>query len=192
MSARVLIFQDDPEQQPRLYACDKCGSVQSPAIYLARDEVRHQTAREAAENCYNCREHNTCSDCGEQCSKHFTKCDKCRRTSAFDRAEKVDAATVEHCFGYNGGFYQEVEEAVDAGEPWVFDATFTPFRIDPDNIIDNILDDHHEDASVDDLKGVDALLAAIGAFNKAQTSGSYFPDNKRIAVLDAALKATQP
>lgn len=188
MDAIELVRRDDPAGKALLYACPKCGALNSPGIYLAREEVAHQTAREAAENCYSCREHNTCTDCGEQCSKHYTKCDKCRKTSAFAKAEKIDVATVDHCFGYGGDFYCEVEEAEKAGEPWVFASTFTPYQIDPNSVLENVLDNHHEDASVDDLNGVRALVDAIQAFNEAQTSGTYFEDRKRIAVLTARSK----
>ena len=46
----VLVRDDDPERKPMLYACPKCGSVHSPKIYLAREDVQHATAREAAAN----------------------------------------------------------------------------------------------------------------------------------------------
>ncbi len=189
MIAIELVRRDDHTGKALLYACPKCGSVHSPKIYLAKEEVAHQAARDAAENCYSCRERNTCSDCGGECSKHFTKCDKCRKISAFSKAEKVDASTIEHCFGYDGEFYHTIEDAEEAGEPWVFGSTYHPYRIDPDSVIENTIDDHHEDASVDDLDGVKELVAAIRAFNLAQTSGSYYPDKTRIAVLNAAVTA---
>lgn len=185
MSAVELVRRDNPTGKTLLYACSKCGALNSPGIYLAKEEVAHQAAREAAESCYSCREHNTCSDCGDQCSKHFTKCDKCRKASAFAKAEKVDAASIGYCFGYDGTFYQSVEGAEEAGEPWVFDSTFTPYRVDPDSVLENALADHHEDASVDDLNGVKDLVAAINTFNEAQNSGSYFEDRSRIAILEA-------
>lgn len=181
----VLVAKGDPDQKPRLYACPKCGQCSSPRIYACREEQAHEEAYQAAANCYNCREHNTCSDCGIQCEKHFTKCDDCRKNSAFEKAEKISASSLKTCFGYDGVFYREIEEAEDAGEPWVFASTFHPFRIDPDSVIENVLDDHHEDASTHDLNGVNELMAAIEAFNSAQTSGSYFEDRTKTATLSS-------
>lgn len=181
----ILVAKGDPEQKPRLYACPKCGSCHSPKIYACREEQAHEAAYQAAANCYNCREHNNCSECGIECDKHRIKCDACHKASVFAKAEKIDAAGVEHCFGWDGTFYHEVADAEDADEPWVFASTFTPFRIDPDSVIENVLDDHHEDASTHDLNGVDDLVAAIKAFNEAQTSGSYFEDRTRIAMISA-------
>lgn len=182
-NAIVLVAKGDPEQKPQLYACPKCGGVHSPRIYLAREEVAHQAAREAAENCYSCREHNICSRCGAQTEKFSTMCNPCRREKAFEKAEKIDPATLTVCFGWDGDIYNSAEEAQEANEPWVFAAEFVPFQLSADSIIESMLSDHHEDASLDDLEGVSELKAAIKAFNEAQTGGSYFEDRKRIAVL---------
>jgi hypothetical protein len=186
----VLVAKGDPEAKPRLFACAKCGSVHSPSIYACREGLALATAEEAARNCYNCREHNTCSDCGEQCPKSWTKCDPCRLKSAFERGQKVDASTIDECFGYGGDFYHDTDEAREAGEEWVYASTFRPFHLDPDNTLENILDDHFEDASESDLTGVVELRAAIAKFNAAQTSGTYDEDRTRIAVLVAP--AVQP
>lgn len=179
----ILVAKGDPEQKPRLYACPKCGQCHSPKIYACREDMAHEAAFQAAANCYTCREHNTCSDCGGECSKHMIKCADCHQKAVIAKAEKIDPAAIDRCFGWGGTFYHEVEEAKDAGEPWVFASTFVPFRIDPDNVIENVLDDHHEDASTHDLNGVDDLVAAIKAFNEAQTGGSYYEDRTRIAAL---------
>lgn len=181
----ILVAKGDAEQKPRLYACPKCGSCHSPNIYACSYDRAHEAAYQAAATCYNCREHNICSECGVQTSKHRTKCDECHKANVFSKAEKIDVSGLEHCFGWDGTFYHDVEEAEAAGEPWVFASTFTPFRVDPDNVIENILDDHHEDASTDDLNGVRELAASIVAFNDAQTGGSYFEDRTRIALLPA-------
>ncbi|CEG08757.1 hypothetical protein BN961_02175 [Afipia felis] len=178
----VLIKADDPERKPQLYACAKCGSVHSPRIYICTDELAHKTARDAAENCYNCRTHNTCQHCGEPCDKHWLACEKCRRKKKLEEAEKVSLDGVDYCFGFDSGdFYSSPEEAADAGEDWVHLAKFRPFEIDIDRLEEHTLDDHHEDACHTDLVGWDELAAAIEKFNKAQTQGSYDEDSKRIA-----------
>lgn len=178
----VLVKLGDATQKPQLFACSKCGHVYSHRIYACKEELAIETARKAAEDCYNCRTHNTCQHCGEQCSKGWTACDKCRRKKRFEQATQVPLDGVEHCFGFDSGdFYQSPEDAADDGEDWVFLSTFRPFVCDGERVEEGILDDHHDDASVDDLIGRDKLWAAIEEFNKAQTSGSYDQDMRRIA-----------
>jgi len=177
----VLIRADDPERKPVSYACPKCGRMQSPSIYLTHGEAAHAAARAAAADCYDCKTHNSCADCGAQCHKYHTLCPPCRRKRAIASASTISADEIEHCFGLdNDEFYETPKEAAEDGEEWVFAANFRPFRV-PDGLIDAILEDHHEDASAYDLVGVDALEAAVAAFDEAQTSGSYEVDRKRIA-----------
>ena len=181
--AVVLVRKGDKDQSPVLYACPKCGRVHSPSIYLCKSEDAHKAARSAAEDCYECREHNHCNECGAECPKSWLRCGDCRKRKAFNEAEKVDQTEVDECFGYDGEFYTSIEEAIEAGEPWVFDAIFIPFRLNADYAIEAMLDEHHEDASLGDLKELDALYAAIEAFNKSQTSGSFYENRERIAIL---------
>ena len=181
--ALVLVRKGDESEKPLLYACPKCGRVNSPSIYLCKSEDAHLAAKRAAEDCYECRTHNTCDQCGAECNKSWLKCDACRKKNAFEKAEKIDQSEVNECFGYTGEFYLSLEEAIDAGEPWVFDAEFEPFHLDLDHMVESMLEDHHEDASYNDLKDLPALIAAIEAFNKAQTSGSFHENRNRIAVL---------
>lgn len=180
----ILVRDDDPERRPQLYACGKCGKVHSPNIYLASDEVKHATALRAAIECYNCRTHNACQDCGAPCEKHWLVCPPCRRERIIKTATKVDPNEIEHCFSLDGqSFYYSVEDAREAGEEWITDATFRPFSLDAQRIVDDLLADHHEDASTDDLDGLKELLAAIEKFNKAQKSGSYDQDKTRVAYI---------
>jgi len=187
MEPIVLVALGDPEQKPRLYACPKCGAAHSPGIYLAKAEVAHAAARDAAANCYNCREHNTCSGCGEQCEKSYTKCASCRRKAAMERAQEVPLSEIEECFSFDGdGFYHSTQDASEAGETMVYAATFRPFRLDADSVIDGLLEDHFDDASEHDLIGADELRAAIDTFNRAQTCGTYDVDRTRRAAIASA------
>lgn len=178
-SAIVLVRDDDPDRKPLLYACAKCGRVHSPRIYLATDEVAHRTAREAAEDCYNCRTHNTCTRCGAECAKGWTACDACRLERKHAEAEEIPDDGGPYCAFDGDTYYQEMEYAADDGCEWVHPCHITYPKIDPDNIIDSLLSDMHEDADVDDLVGVDALYEAVKAFNEAQTQQSWYPDSKR-------------
>jgi len=179
----ILIKANDPDRKPMLYACPKCGQCVSPKIFACNDTLAHETARRMALDCYQCKPHNACSACGEQCEKLYTMCPACRRKKAIASAEIVEPSAIEQCFGLdNGQFYQSPGDAADDGEEYVFDATFQPFEA-PVNLYEMILDDHHDDADISDLVGLDKLEAAIAEFNKAQTSGSYDENRKRIALV---------
>lgn len=182
----VLVAAKDADKRPLLYACPKCGAVHSPAIYLASSDVQHSTAREAARECYSCRTHNNCADCGAETHKSRIKCDDCHKKAVLAKATEVQPSEIDHCFGWSEAFYSSVEDAQDAGEPFVFASTFRPFHISEDQVFDWIIEDHYEDASVDDLHHVAELSAAIKAFNEAQTGGTYDEDRTRYAMLAGA------
>lgn len=179
----ILIAKGDASEKPRLYACAKCGTCHSPKIYACREEEAHEAARRAAEECYTCRTHNNCQECGKETGKGWLKCSECREASKLAKATVVDASTLDHCFGPNDEFYSSTDEAAEDRHAYVYAASFTPYRISFDSIVENILDDHHEDASPDDLVDLKRLEAAVKAFNVAQTSGSYFEDATRVAYL---------
>lgn len=178
----ILIKADDPERRPQLYACPKCGHCVSPRIFACADEHAHQTARDMAANCSNCRTHNTCSECGAECSKPWTACEACRRAKAIAKATLITLGDDEPCYGLDSGeFFPSVADARDADEEYVFPCTLRTYELAEHRIEEEILDDHHEDADVSELVGYDELIAAIRKFNEAQTGGSYDEDRTRIA-----------
>lgn len=176
---KILVFADDPERKPRLYVCPKCGSVHSPEIYLATEERKHAAAREAAANCYSCKTHNECQYCGEQCSKSFTACEACRYQRKLDEATEIPDDGGPYCLFDGDTYFSDMHEAQDFGAEWVSPCTVTYPRIDADSVLENLLDDMHEDASVDDMDGVNEFYAAVEAFNKAQRCQSWFGDPRR-------------
>lgn len=177
-SAIVLINADDPDRKPQLYACPKCGSVHSPRIYMARDEVAHTAARTAAEDCYNCKTHNVC-ECGAECPKGWLACDSCRYAKLLDKAVEIPDDGGPYCAFDGDTYYTEMEQATDAGIEWVSPCEISYPKIDGGDVLDNLLGDMHEDASVDDLDGVDAFMEAVKAFNDAQRTQSWWGDSKR-------------
>lgn len=174
----ILCRADDPEKKPLLYACPKCGSAHSPTIYLATTERQHQAAREAAENCYNCKTHNVCA-CGAECSKHFTVCEKCQFEKRLSAAEEVPDDGGPYCAFDGDTYYSDLEQAQDDGIEWVSPCNITYPRIDASDIFDGLLSDMHEDADIYDLRGTDEFEAAVEAFNKAQTAQTWWGDSKR-------------
>jgi len=175
----VLVAKDDPACKPLLYACGKCGSVHSPSIYLARKEVQHETARKAAEDCYSCRTHNECDTCGCETPKGWLRCNDCRYRVRLDAAEEVPDNGGPYCAFDGDTYYQDLEEAADAGLEWVSPCHITYPRIDADSVLDNLLSDMFEDASIDDLDAVEPFIAAVKAFNDAQRCQTWFGDSKR-------------
>ena len=190
--AVVLVAAEDPDKTPLLYACAKCGSVHSPAIYLAPREERHRTAREAAENCYACKTHNTCKDCGAECSKYSTVCGDCRYQRQFNKAVEIPDNGGPYCVFGGDTYYTEIGGAHEEGVGWVSPCKISYLRLCADSILENLTSDMHEDASVDDLDGVAEFTAAVKAFNKAQKCQSWWPDEtRRIDVAKAMAEQCQ-
>jgi hypothetical protein len=188
----VPVKLGDPTQKPMLFACSKCGRVHSWKIYACQEAEAIKTAREAAADCYDCREHNICQHCGEKCEKNWTACDSCRHKNRLAACEKVAAESIEECFAFDGDeFFSSPEDALDAGVTLVQPAELRHFGIDVDRLIETILDDHHEDASQDDLNGLDELIAAVEKFNEAQTSGSYDQVTGKVADLASIINDRQ-
>lgn len=184
--AIILIKKGDPAEKPVLYACPKCGQAHSPKIYACREEEAHEAARRAAEDCYNCRTHNECQSCGKETPKGWLKCSECREQGKLQKATVVEPSELSYCFGADGEYYHSPEEAAEAGNSYAFDSKFTPYSLNFDNVVESILDDHHEDASESDLIGIDFLKATVQVFNKVQKHGSYFEDATRVAYLPKA------
>lgn len=175
----VLVALDDPEQKPLLYACRTCGSVHSPAIYLASTEAQHATAKEAARDCYNCKTHNNCSYCGVEVSKGWLACRDCRISKKIEAAVEVEDDGGPY-FGFDDDqMFHEMEEARNAGHEWVCPTTTTYPRLDADSIFENLTEEMFDDASPDDLNGTVELEVAIKAFNEVQTAATYWADEKR-------------
>jgi hypothetical protein len=188
----VLVAADDPDKKPLLYACRTCGSIHSPAIYMAKSEVQHAMAMEAARDCYSCRTHNACQYCGEQCSKGWTACEPCRYQRKLDAAVEVPDDGGPYCAFDGDTYYTELEQAADDGCEWVSPCHITYPKINADDVLDNLLSDMHEDASADDLEGADAFIAAVKAFNEAQKQQSWFGDNKRKICVPAPRTSQEP
>lgn len=175
----VLVALGDPTHKPQLYACPKCGAIHSPRIYACNDELAHEAARQAATDCYTCRETNTCSYCGNDCPKGWTACSDCRLAKKLEAAEEVpDDGGPYFAFG-GDTFYHELQDAAEDSLEWLSPCTVTYPQISADSVLENLLDDMHEDASTDDLDAAAAFCEAVDAFNKAQTTKSYWPDEKR-------------
>jgi len=176
--AIVLVRADDADKKPLLYACGKCGSVHSPNIYACGSELAHQTAKAAAKDCYNCKENDVCA-CGAECPKYWTSCYQCQYKRKLEAAEEVPDDGGPYCALDGNTYYQDLEYARDDDCEWVSPCTVTYPKIDAENILDSLISDMHEDADIYDLNGVEEFMAAVEAFNKAQTTQTWWSDSKR-------------
>ena len=88
-------------------------------------------------------------------------------------------------------YYSDLEQAYEDGIEWVSPCEITYPRIDPDDIFDNLVSNMHEDASEDDLAGVQEFRAAVEAFNKAQTAQTWWGYSKRKINVAKAMEARQ-
>ena len=92
-----------------------------------------------------------------------------------DRA--ADVNDLEQCVSADlCTYYDSIDEAAEDGQTYVFGVSLRFFSLDPSDIEERILDQHHDDAGSSDLNGLDELYEAIRKFNKKQLSGSYEPN----------------
>lgn len=171
---RALVFADDHLGPPLLYACPTCRLAYSVA------SVGLSNAYDMAKNCEHCRpKQYVCDTCGEECPKYWTRCSGCRHDARVKSATEIpDDGGPYFAFGDDRMFW-ELDEAADEGHEWVCPTTVAYPRISAENVLDNVTEDMFEDASVDDLVGVDELCAAIEAFNTAQSTKTYWADETR-------------
>lgn len=191
MNAKELVFRG--EDATKLYACGNCGLVYSPKIYAARDDVAHEHAQRAAEDCCAPRH---CA-CGVEIEKHWTACAGCRERNKLARATVVPQAEYSgpvYLDGYTGSWGEGYSESVgdflgscedyDEPEPaYCHPCTSQKLEIDAESILEHALEEMHEDAAdlvVDDQE----LLEFIEGWNKKQTCVTYYADTDRVIVLD--------
>ena len=187
-SVLTLVVENSPNTGPRYFICASCETGHSPKHY-GSGPAGIIAAHAAADRCQRCSP--TCQSCNATMPPGtHGPCKACIERSRDDYTnrslEKATLdATIEECFSASGDtFYNDLEEARDAGATDVFAAKFEPYSVDMNNFFDNVVADHHEDASIDDLVDTDALVDAIKAFNKAQVGGSYYPDKTKRAEIN--------
>lgn len=167
---RELIWKGDPNGIVQYVECPSCRHLYHTQIYAAKEELRLAQARKNAAQCSICAEKRKSPLEAEIDADAYVA----RR---IERARKV--TDLEECFSDSGdAYYRSVEEAAEAGETGVFGSEFKPYRVDFGSLLESVIEDHHEDASIDDLVGVDELGIAVDAFNSKQRMGSYEMDDK--------------
>lgn len=163
MIAAIEFARKGGDGTTEFYACGRCG-----ALYGLWSYGTHQRAREAAEECPQCRDRTEETRVEDAETSRLARIAKAREVHDLD-----------FCFSEEGDTgYATPDDAREAGERGVFGSTFRPYSIDLDQLIQSILENHHEDASEKELKGLDAIESAVDHFNAIQTGGSYEMDDK--------------
>ncbi len=170
----VLVALDDPEHNPKLFACRTCGNAYSVK------QVGILNARDMAINCTDCNPKTyACDMCGCETPRYWTRCYSCRHEAKLAAATEVVDDGGPYCAFGGDTYYFDMGEAADAGVDWVSPCTVSYPQINADSVLETLLDDMFEDSSIDDMAGVEAFYAAVKSFNDAQTTPTYFGDDKR-------------
>lgn len=163
MNAQQLFLADG--KSAGAWYCGECNIMHSlQHAPIGRGDVtytreqRLEKARETAERCCNYR----CEQCGEKAKQFHDLCDKCRdaswRAEAIRKEQESFAKATERT-DYDGPFmfddhcFDSVEDVLEHCECREIDVPeylWIPerikFEMDADRIIENALEEHHEDA----------------------------------------------
>lgn len=175
-SRKPIVLADvaDRKQKPLLFACPTCGICHSVKQHGRKE------ARALAVKCSTCRpKQYRCDTCGCKTPQYWTRCDKCRYEVKLAAAQEVPDDGGPYCAFGGDTYFHELDEARDAGCEWVSPCHVTYPKIDADSVLENLLDDMFEDASIDDMDAVEPFYEAVKAFNEAQRCQSWFGDDKR-------------
>jgi hypothetical protein len=157
----------------------------SGVFYCSLCRIVYKTQKEADE----CHGERLCG-CGAKLPERYQhECHDCygvkrakeedeRESARYAKAKKITADEYDDGFVFSGDrFFSSLDEALDYFE----DEEFRPEYVwackniglpkaDIESVIERLIDNMWEDASADDLKGVDELQAAIDKFNEENKS----------------------
>ena len=182
----IELFHKDGSTANRWY-CFTCR-----AIYLTEEGAE---ACHGSKRCKECNEElhypfyaMTCSGCSDKLWRL-----KMARIEAinFEKANKINASEYAGTWVFlNDRYYESLQDVIDdydVAPSYVWATTNTGLRkANIEDIVEPILDDAWEDASIMDLHGVDELSKAIDAFNEANAGiPVYIPDFENAIMLDA-------
>jgi hypothetical protein len=194
MEVRPLVFADDAEGKPRLYACGKCGNATSPR-HFGGGEVGHAEARTRAEVCCTPPPPPTVRHCACGAVLHgsFEKeCYACHDKMVIAKATIVEDDGEPICIVGTDTFFSDLVSASEehAGR-WAHPCERQPLHINAKSLaeslaeraVEDMCEEAFEDAE-DSVNGVTALTetfeAALTTFNNAQTASSWSPDTTKI------------
>lgn len=172
------------------HACGKCR------------RVAHNEAAAA-----QCCEPYIC-ECGATCRQHWTACEEClakkrvlKEQERFEKAEKIPWRDYEGPVFAGSDYHESVEMYFDSlacdNEPgdipnFVWACTEHKMgRICASDLIESVLDDHHEDA-YEWIEDEDELQASLDAWVAKQTLVTWMEDNTRAVSLEGAKEEIWP
>jgi hypothetical protein len=138
--------------------------------------------------------------CGVEISRWSSRCGPCHDQIIIDKAEKVEPSSP-LCLVGDDTFFGDVEDAAEAhAGQWAHPCEEVPLTINSKRLaadfVERAVEDMCEEAFEDaecHVKGQAeleaALVAALEAFNAAQTSSSWMPITKAVFQIPALAKA---
>ena len=146
--------------------------------------------KERAENCCKPK----FCECGAEIKySGWTVCEPCKEKKQYERAEKLtewDGWVSWEGYGSNDGYFSSVNDLLEYCEDeeisppkWVFVCKEQEHKIDIDRVIDIMIDDAYEGAG-DHLVDVKELEEFIDGWNDKQNITTYYPDYKRVLILE--------
>lgn len=179
------------EIEIKAYVCNKCNT-----IYHHKDSAE-----------YCCKEF-FCNDCGKQCRKYFSICEKCLDKRRILKATKVDYkeykekmfydyesdkyfSDIDYMYDYYEDYYSdEIEKGKsieDCFPEYVFGCYFMPFNIDIELIIKDECTNHHKD--IYDCLDTKDLIEYVNNWNeKHNKCGSYVIDHDIVIPVSTMIK----
>jgi hypothetical protein len=210
MNAKQLLLEDGTRL--RMFACGKCGTLHDHSPIGTTDGERWDDTRQLqwmkdrAERC--CQE--KCDDCAaplDGSQRHQSYCRDCqskrwREREAKQEAESFLKATAvsgdDVKLWWNDRVYDDIDEVIeryecDDEEPpaYVWVAEPIPFTVDADHVIENALDDHHEEAGecISDVARKE-LQDLLDKWCAEQDVNSYTPSRRHYVLISE--KANEP
>jgi hypothetical protein len=200
-------YEFEPEEvrsasgKSRAYGCAKCGQLYAARAGALGSDDGLKWAYTAARQCCGPRE---CDCCGVEIPPRreycWMWCNSCRDKKgseklqlAFDKANKVSYQDygdkpVVHC----DDFYESIESLVDhlwcdgvEIPPWVWGCYEVQLKLDGDSLLENALEDFHEEAG-DDIsqQARDALQKMLDDWCENQGVTMFCEDPKTVVLLD--------
>lgn len=190
MEARALIFADDAERLPRLFACSKCRLVVSVGTAGTVEEAKRR-----ADEC--CKPAPPPPEVKCACGTvlpgiNWKQCSVCADAAIIAAATIVTEVPDIVCIVGTDRYFQSIDEAAEEFPGgWAHPCTSKLLSVDPkreaeslvETVFEHMCDEAFEDAG-DHVEGGGALEeafeAALVTFNAAQTASSWSPDTSKI------------
>lgn len=136
-----------------------------------------------------------CEDCGVEVKKYRICCEPCGQKRQFEKAEKLEHwdgwVYSEHVTGEKDGYFTSIEELTEYCydtetpiPPWAFICKQQRHELDVEGAIERMIEDAYEGAG-DHLVDEAELYEFIEAWNAKQNISTYYPDCKKVVLINA-------